>query len=85
MGKLRKTYKVDKQETFIEIWEDLVDIKDLVFALFISSVMTLGGYFIGPNDPPQPLFFGLGGALIGFILNSFRIKPKRTIIRKDGQ
>ena len=63
----------------IEVWEDLVNIKDLVLSLLICSVTTLGGYFIAPNVPPKPLFFGLIGALIGFGISSFLIKPKRII------
>jgi hypothetical protein len=62
----------------VEVWEDLVRIKDLVFSLFICSITTLGGYFIAPNDPPKPLFYGLIGALIGFGICSIVIKPKRV-------
>lgn len=63
----------------IEVWEDLVKIKSLVASLMICSITTLGGYFIAPNEPPKPLFFGLSGALIGFIICSFIVKPKRVI------
>ena len=62
----------------VEVWEDLVHIKDLVISLLICSITTLGGYFIAPNDPPKPLFYGLIGALIGFAICSVIIKPKRT-------
>lgn len=62
----------------VEVWEDLVSIKELVLALAICSVTTLGGYFIAPNDPPKPLFFGLAGALVGIVICSIIIKPKRT-------
>ncbi|MEK5379403.1 hypothetical protein [Niallia sp. FSL W8-0635] len=62
----------------IEVWEDLVQIKDLVMALVICSITTMGAYFIAPNEAPKPLFFGLAGALIGFIICSFIIKPKRN-------
>ncbi len=61
----------------VEVWEDLVKIKDLVLSLFICSVTTMGGYFIAPNEPPKPLFYGLAGAFIGFVICSFTIKPKR--------
>ncbi|WP_226037288.1 hypothetical protein [Aquibacillus saliphilus] len=69
----------EKEQNNIEVWEDLVSIKDLVLALFICSFTTLAGYFIAPNEPPKPLFFGLIGALIGFGICSYFIKPKRTI------
>lgn len=65
----------------IEVWEDLINIKDLVIALIICSITTMGAYFIAPNEAPKPLFFGLGGAIIGFIICSFIIKPKRNLER----
>lgn len=68
----------DKEE-YVEVWEDIVSIKDLIISLVISAVTTLGSYFIAPNEPPMPLFFGLAGALIGFGIASFIIKPKRVI------
>jgi hypothetical protein len=67
----------------IEVWEDLVNIKDLVIALIICSATTLGGYFLAPNKPPKPLFFGLSGAIIGFLLCSIFIKPKRIFIETN--
>lgn len=67
----------------IEVWEDLVRIKDLVIALIVCSITTLGGYFLAPNKPPKPLLFGLCGAIIGFVICSIAIKPKRTFIETD--
>jgi hypothetical protein len=64
----------------IEVWEDLVNIKDLVIALIVCSVTTLGAYFIAPDEPPRPLFFGLSGAIIGFVICTIFIKPKRIVI-----
>lgn len=69
----------DLQEAeYIEVWEDVVSIKDLLISLIISSITTLGGYLIAPNEPPKPLFFGLIGVVVGFIISSIIIKPKRT-------
>lgn len=62
----------------IEVWEDLVNIKQLALALVICTISTLGAYFLAPDEPPKPLVFGLSGAIIGFIVSSFIIKPKRT-------
>ncbi|HLU23526.1 hypothetical protein [Lederbergia graminis] len=80
MGNNRDSNRIiiDKDRNNVEVWEDLVNIKDLVLSLLICSVTTLVGYFIAPNDPPKPLFFGLGGAIIGFIICSILVKPKRT-------
>ncbi|MFD2044247.1 hypothetical protein ACFSTA_10170 [Ornithinibacillus salinisoli] len=70
--------RANQDEENIEVWEDLVHIKDLMISLIICSVTTLGAYLIAPNEPPKPLIFGLIGAVIGFIISSILIKPKRT-------
>ncbi|MBK1809452.1 hypothetical protein JHL18_02175 [Clostridium sp. YIM B02505] len=69
----------------IEVWEDIVSIKDLIISLVICSITTLGAYFLAPNDPPKPLFFGLFGAIVGFVICSFFIKPKRTFIESNQE
>lgn len=69
----------------IEVWEDLVNIKDLVISLIVCSVMALGGYFLAPNKPPKPLFFGLSGAILGFVICSIFIKPKRIFIETEQE
>lgn len=69
----------------IEVWEDLVSIKDLVISLLISSLTTMGGYFLAPNEPPKPLFFGLLGSLIGFIITGLMIKPKRILQEVESE
>lgn len=67
-----------EQNDNIEIWEDYVHIKDLIISLAICAITTLGGYLIAPNEPPKPLIFGLVGAVVGFIISSILIRPKRT-------
>lgn len=71
--------KIDMKKN-IEVWEDLVYIKDLILALIICLSTTFMGYFLAPNEPPMPLFFGLAGAISGFIVSSIIIKPKRVLI-----
>jgi membrane associated rhomboid family serine protease len=71
--------KEENPKENIEVWEDLVNIKSLVLSLLVCSVTALGGYFIAPNEPPKPLFYGLTGALFGFIICSILVKPKRNI------
>lgn len=73
----------EKEENNIEIWEDLVNIKDLVKALIICVITTFSGYFLAPNDSYKPLLFGLVGAIAGFIISSFIIKPKRKFIQEE--
>lgn len=73
-----------KNNTRIEIWGDMVAINDLTKAIVLSAVTTMGGYFIAPSDNISlQLFFGLGGALIGFLLTAFWIEPKRLITLDD--
>ncbi|RYL94967.1 hypothetical protein EWI07_05055 [Sporolactobacillus sp. THM7-4] len=74
----------DQSDT-IEIWDDVVRIRDLILAIIINSLTTLGGYFAAPDDPPMPLLFGLIGAVIGFVLCSFIIKPKRTFEENESE
>jgi len=85
-GKETKTdgRKLKSSGDNIEIWEDLVNIKDLVKALVICMITTFGGYFLGPDDSYKPLLFGLAGAITGFLISSILIEPKR-IFRKENQ
>lgn len=69
----------------IEVWEDLVNIKDLLLSMVICSALALGGYLIAPNEPPRPLIYGLVGVVIGFIISSIIIKPKRTLRFEDEE
>ncbi len=67
----------------IEIWDDLVSIKDLVKSLSICIITTFCGYFLSPNDSYKPLLFGLVGAIVGFFVSSFLIKPKREFDQEN--
>ena len=69
----------EERKDNIDIWEDNVKIKDLGIAMILCITFTLGGYIIAPGDAPQPLIFGLIGGVIGFIISSIIIKPKRKI------
>lgn len=73
-----------KKRKMVEIWGDIVELKSLVMAIIISGVSTMGAYFLGPsNDKTKELFFGLGGAVLGFVLSTILIKPKRVIILEE--
>lgn len=70
---------MDKKEKVV-LWGDVVSIKDLILGILISIITTMGLYFLAPeNNPSYKLFFGLGGAVLGFILNSIIFKPKRVV------
>ena len=69
----------------VEIWEDNVDIKDLLIAIIFCVGFSLGGYVVAFGETP-PLIFGLGGGVIGFIISSILIKPKRKLtMLKEGE
>lgn len=80
---MEKNHNENKKN--IEIWEDLVYIKDLVLALIICILTTFGGYMIAPNESPKPLLFGIVGAFIGFIIASLIIKPKRDFVENNRE
>lgn len=82
---IKESSETENTKKNIEVWEDLVRIKDLVIALVVCSITTLGGYFLAPNKPPKPLLFGLSGAIIGFVICSIIIKPKRVFIETDQE
>lgn len=70
-----------KNKEMVEIWGDVVALKSLAIAMVISSVCTMGMYFLAPaNDKTNQLFFGLGGAVLGFVICTIFIKPKRVIV-----
>ncbi|AQP53455.1 hypothetical protein CBF34_08110 [Vagococcus penaei] len=69
-----------KKDLLIAIWGDVVGVKDLLLSIGISVVFTMGGYFLAPIDNRTlQLFFGLLGAVIGFIISTLLVKPKRSI------
>lgn len=73
-----------KQQKYLELWGDLVNLKDLVQAILLSSLLTMGGYFLAPSgDTTKQLFFGLAGAISALLINTYLVKPKR-IIKKSG-
>lgn len=69
-----------KHNKMIELWGDVVEIKHLLLSIFISSFFTMGAYFLAPaGDKIKGLFFGLLGAVAGFIISTLLIRPKRII------
>ncbi|AEB30499.1 hypothetical protein CAR_c18420 [Carnobacterium sp. 17-4] len=77
--------KKGKQEKF-EIWGDVVELRDLIISILLSSGSTMGAYFLAPSDDKtKQLFFGLAGAVVGFVLSTLFIKPKRIVTIEDKQ
>lgn len=74
----------DKKQQLIEIWGDVVDLKDLVRSILLSGITTMGAFFLAPVDnSTKQLFFGLIGALVGFILSVLLTKPKRQVVYSE--
>lgn len=75
---------MDKKNEMVEIWGDVVEIKSLVVSIIISIVSTMTMYLLAPSDnKTMGLFFGLFGAVMGFVISAIIIKPKRNIINED--
>lgn len=73
-----------EKENLVEIWGDVVSVKSLVLSIVISIVSTMGMYFLAPSDNRTlGLFFGLAGAVLGFIISTLLFKPKRDIKIED--
>ncbi len=69
----------------IDILGDTANFKELIISMIISAVFGLIGYSICPYKAPHPLFWGLIGLIIAFIITNILFKPKRKIIYKKGE
>lgn len=75
---------MNNKKQMVEIWGDVVEIKFLLMSIFISGFSTMGAYFLAPsNEKIKQLFFGLGGAVLGFCISAILVKPKRIIILEE--
>lgn len=69
----------------MEIWGDIVAIPDLAKSILISALTTMICFFLAPHDNISlQLFFGLGGAVLGFLICTFLFKPKRLITTAEA-
>lgn len=74
------------KNTMVEIWGDVVEIKDLIVSIILSSIFIMGAYFFIPTgDKTRELFYGLLGAVLGFIVSIILIKPKRIVIFEEDK
>lgn len=74
---------INKKTGMIEIWEDVVSLKELILSLLICLFTSFAGYYLAPIKEPWPLLLGLLGAILGFIISSAVIKPKRILIQES--
>lgn len=76
--------KIRDRNQLLELWGDLVEIKSLIMSIIISIILTMGAYFMAEaNNRLEQLIFGLGGAIVAFIISTFLVKPKRIIIVEE--
>lgn len=64
---------------YVEVWGDRVSLRDLVIALAACAVPTIGAVLLGHVIGGQLLFWGLGGAAVGFALACLLVTPKRDV------
>lgn len=69
----------DKKD-LIEIWGDVVEVRSLVLSIVLCTITTMGLYSFAPSgDKSAGLILGLSGSVLGFIISTIIIKPKRDI------
>ena len=80
-----------KQKPLTEVWGDTVNLRELLFAVLLGIVFTMGFYLMGRHiflqmDSLEPslakgyaLFVGIAGCLISSVISAKVFKPKRII------
>ncbi len=80
-----------KNKPLTEVWGDTVNLKELLFAVLLGIVFTMGFYLVGRHfflqiDSLEPslakgyaLFVGIAGCLISSVISAKLFKPKRVI------
>lgn len=82
----------DESVTYVEVIGDTVYGKHLIATICISLVFSLGAFLIGksifPHFAPETmvqsysLLLGIGGSLVGLVINALLFKPKRKLSDK---
>ena len=63
----------------IEVWNDLVSLKDLIACLAVSAACAVVAVLIASNTGGHTLYWGLGASVVGFVVNCFLVNPKRDV------
>ncbi|MFD1850886.1 hypothetical protein [Oceanobacillus bengalensis] len=77
--------KINGNANNIEVWEDIVSVKDLLFSIIICLVSTMLAYSIAPDDSSSGMLYGIIGAVVGFVICSIIFKPKRKLTIIDEE
>ncbi|WP_297005797.1 hypothetical protein [uncultured Corynebacterium sp.] len=64
---------------YIEIWNDLVSVRDLTWSIVICGGTTALALGIATAFHSDEFFWGLGGAVLGFTISALVFTPKRTV------
>lgn len=67
----------------VEVWNDLVSPRDLLVSLLLSAACAVGSLVIAGATGSQPLFWGLGGCVLGFAISCVVVRPKREVVLVD--
>lgn len=66
-------------EQYVEIWGDRVSMRDLLLALAVTAAATVGAVVVGRALGSSEFFWGLGGAVVGFVAAVALVRPKRDV------
>lgn len=69
----------DDTKRYIEVWSDLVSTKDLTVSLLICCATTIAALLVALAIHSSEFFWGLGGAVVGFVIAAVVVTPKRVV------
>lgn len=69
----------------VEVWNDLVSPRDLLVSLLLSAACAVVSLVIAGATGSQPLFWGLGGCVLGFVISCVVVRPKREVLVTDDR
>lgn len=78
MGQRSKTAQRNGDE-LIEVWGDSISLRDLLISLVITAIPIVIACAIAVSQGADILFWGMGGAVIGFVASVLIVRPKRDV------
>ncbi len=64
---------------YVEIWGDRVSMRDMALSLVVCGVATALAVGVGHLLRSSEFFWGLGGAVVGFVVAATLVRPKRDV------
>lgn len=64
---------------YVEVWNDLVSPRDLTWSIVICAGTTAAALGIATALDTDTFFWGLGGAVVGFVIAALVFSPKREV------